>query len=210
MSKSVELQSPGCVELISPSAIDDAVAKSRCRARYRSSRTMSARQCVEIVLVDPLGRREHGKFVDQRARSRVLVVHPDGDDAAISSLVFEIYDIPQMPGASGLARRPPVSRRASRTTSARRFVEILLDIVSRRSSPTTSARQFIDNELDIVSRRSSRTTSAQRLIDNVLNIVSRRPSRTTSARQFVDNVPDAVSRRAARTTRRIEEAPYPP
>ncbi len=37
-------------------------------------------------------------------RSRVLVVHPEDDDAAISFLVFEIYDVPQMRGAPQTGR----------------------------------------------------------------------------------------------------------
>ncbi len=49
------------------------------------------------------------------------VVHPDGDDAAISFLVFEIYDVPQMPGA-------PQTGRAHQRRAWHRFAETVLPL----------------------------------------------------------------------------------
>ncbi len=53
------------------------------------------------------------------------VVHPDGDDAAISFLVFEIYDVPQMPGA-------PQTGRAHQRRAWHRFAETVLPLQQAR------------------------------------------------------------------------------
>ena len=70
-------------------------------------------------------------------RSRVLGVHLDGDDAAISFLVFEIYDVPHESSSISRSRRPRRGRRRG-------------NLVSRARDLRRAAREFVDLVFSVV------------------------------------------------------------
>ena len=107
-------------------------------------------------------------------RSCVLVVHADGDDAAISFLAFEIYDVPRGRSSLSSSRRPPqgavaaifVSRVRDLRSAAREFVDLLFSSSTqgrRRSDVVSRVRDLrrADGEVEETMRNSAESRSPQ-------------------------------------------------